>query len=129
MRDKASDSNCITGFTHQTSGEIYHLTSIMDGKLRALSLNNDIITLEDFKMNDMPFKLEWTIRDGDCVSSLSSVNHTYGLSVMPSDRSVIRKSQLLENNMYLYKMIKERGRKQQKGRIRMKYTRGIKVKS
>ena len=97
VRDKSTKINCITGFTDQTSGEKYHLTSVMDGKVKALSLRNEVITVERFKMNDMPFKLEWIIRDGDSVSSLSSVNHTYGLPVMPSDRSRIRKSQLLEN--------------------------------
>ena len=97
VRDKSTKINCITGFTDQTSGEKYHLTSIMDGELRALSPRNNIITVEKFKMNDMSFKLEWIIRDGDSVSSLCSVNHTYGLSGMPSNRSRIRESRLLQN--------------------------------
>ena len=31
VRDKASKSTCITGFTGQASGEKYYLSSIMDG--------------------------------------------------------------------------------------------------
>ena len=97
VRDKASKITCITGFTDQTYGEKYHLTSIMDEEFRVISLRNNIITVEKFKMNDMSFKLEWIIRDGDSISILSSVNLTYGSSVMPSNRSRIRQSRFLKN--------------------------------
>ena len=98
IRDKAKHIHCSAGFIDAESGQKYHLTSIGGHEIKAVPVDSsDVQIVHIFRFNSITSRFNWIVREDDTASGLSNVRHTFGESVMPSNRSRVRKSSFLKN--------------------------------